>query len=342
MKIKLWINIVTFAAVGVIVFFAWGDIIAAFERMRTLNLWVLSLMVPAQIFTFFALAKLYQQFFKALGVVVPLKTLCSAVIELNFVNHVFPSGGVSGFSYFAFRLKQDGVSAAKSTLAQLARYVFTFGTFVGLLLVALILLILEDHASRLIISVVTALMVTILFGTLGTIYIIGSEDRIESFSRAAARFLNRILHIFNPKRPEIIRLGRVERMFRELHKDYVEYRSNFGKMRPALLWAVVASVSEIAVVYIAFAAHDAWVNPGALIIAYAVATVSGLLAILPGGLGVYEPIMAGVLLSAGVPNDVAVSATLVSRVVTLLLALITGYVLYHKALKRHGIDRSKS
>jgi uncharacterized membrane protein YbhN (UPF0104 family) len=57
---------------------------------------------------------------------------------------------------------------------------------------------------------------------------------------------------------------------------------------------------------------------------------------LPGGIGVYEPLMVGVLLSAGVPSGVAVSATLVSRVISLLLALSSGYFLYHRALRHYG------
>ena len=48
--------------------------------------------------------------------------------------------------------------------------------------------------------------------------------------------------------------------------------------------------------------------------------------------------MATVLLSAGVPASLALSATLISRVVTLVLALGTGYILYQRTLRRYGAD----
>jgi hypothetical protein len=335
MKLKLWLNIAAFVAIGIIVLFGWHDIKAAFEQMIRLDLWVLTLLIPVQFFAFYAIAKVYMHYFKAAGKSVSLKTLLPAAVELNFVNHVFPSGGVSGFSYLTLRLKHESISTAKSTLAQLARFAFTFLSFIGLFIVALLLLAIEDHASGLIILIATALTTTIIFATLAGAYIIGSQQRIQNFSRALAKLLNKMIHFFRPQYPETIGLGRVERVFLELHKDYQILRGDLGKMKSAFAWALAANLAEVALIYITFVAHDAWVNPGAVIIAYAMATLAGLFAILPGGLGVYEPLMAAVLVSAGIPADIALSVTLVSRVATLALALSTGYVLYHITLKRH-------
>ncbi len=336
MRLKLWINIITFAAIVLVVIFARHDIVQAFQKMQQLNLWVLALMIPGQFFAFYAVAKVYDSFFKATGSPLPLKTLLPAVVELNFVNHIFPSAGVSGFSYLTMRLRRDDVSTAKAALAQLTRFILAFVTFIGLLLVALVLLALQDQVNRFVILLSAALTFTILFGTLAVAYIIGSEYRIRDFTQGLTRLLNRLIHLFRRSHPETINLGRVERTFTELHRDYQLLRQDFGKMKPAVWWALVANVAEVAVIYVAFVAHGEWINPGALIIAYAVATIAGLVAILPGGLGVYEPLMAAVLVSSGVPSGIALSATLVSRVVALVLALGTGYILYQRAVRRYG------
>ncbi len=336
MRFKFWLNIVTFAAIAVVVVFARHDIIMAFQKMQHLNIWVLALMVPAQFFAFYAVARVYFHFFKATGTPLSMKVLLPAAIELNFVNHIFPSGGVSGFSYLTIRLRHEDISTAKATLAQLVRFMMVFVTFIGLLLLAVILLALQDQVNRFIILMATALTVSILFATLTVLYVIGTEYRIRDFTRGMSRLLNRLIHIVRPGHPETIDLGQVEKTFTELHNDYVLLRRDLRKMWPAITWALIANVAEIGLIYIAFVAHGAWINPGALIIAYAIATVAGLLAILPGGLGVYEPLMAAVLLSAGVSGTVALSATLVSRVVMLGLALGTGYVLYQRALRRYG------
>jgi uncharacterized protein (TIRG00374 family) len=336
MKLKLWINVLTFVAIVVVIVFARHDIVLAFHKLEHLNLLVLALMIPAQFFAFYAVGRVYYHFFRATGTPLPMKTLVPAAIELNFVNHIFPSGGISGFSYLTMRLKHDNISTAKATLAQLVRFTMAFVTFIALLLLALAMLAAEDRVNRFIMLLAAALTFTILFATLIVTYVIGKGDRIREFTQALSRALNRVIHIVRPHHPETINLKRTEQTFNELHEDYVLLRRDFRKMWPVVGWALLANVAEIGLIYIAFLAHGSWINPGALIIAYAIATTAGLIAILPGGLGVYEPLMATVLLSAGVPADLALSTTLVSRVVTLVLALGSGYVLYQRTLRRYG------
>jgi uncharacterized membrane protein YbhN (UPF0104 family) len=72
------------------------------------------------------------------------------------------------------------------------------------------------------------------------------------------------------------------------------------------------------------------------LIALVVANLVGLVAILPGGVGLYEPLMTAVLISGGISAPLALSATLVYRVISLLVSLLTGYFLYHRALSRYG------
>ena len=47
-------------------------------------------------------------------------------LELNFVNHTLPSGGVSGISYMTWRLGKLGVSPGRAASAQVVRYVAGF------------------------------------------------------------------------------------------------------------------------------------------------------------------------------------------------------------------------
>ena len=83
-------------------------------------------------------------------------------------------------------------------------------------------------------------------------------------------------------------------------------------------------------VYIAF---GQWVNPGAIILAYAVANFAGLIAVLPGGVGVYEALMTAVLASAGIPVAVSLPVTIMYRILTILMQLPIGYFYYHKAIQ---------
>jgi uncharacterized protein (TIRG00374 family) len=56
------------------------------------------------------------------------------------------------------------------------------------------------------------------------------------------------------------------------------------------------------------------------------ASVLGALSMLPGGIGSAEIIMVGLLISVGVPNDIAIVSTAVIRVVTLWFAVGIGFI----------------
>lgn len=342
MKWKLWINIATITALGLIIIFAWNDIAAAVASMRELNPWLLLLIIPGQLFVYFAQAHLFANFFRATSCRLPMRELFPAMLELNFVNHIFPSGGVSGFSYLTLRLKPHGISTAKSTLAQIARFAICFMGYIVLLIVALVALALQDHMSGLMLLVVSAITFTIIFFTSVIVFVIGSEQRVAIFTRGLARRMNRFIHVFRPRHPETIHLKLVEETFLELHEDYKIIRSDTGTMRRIFLWAMVVNLAEVALLYLVFLAHGAWVNPGAVIVAFVIASIAGFVAILPGGIGIYEPLMAGVLISAGVPAGLALSATLIFRVITLLLSLLTGYALYQRVVHKYGSARLSS
>lgn len=336
MKWKLWLNIITFAALALIIWAARHDIVKVFEHLKDLNLLILLLMLPAQLLVYATLAKLFFHFFRATGAEVPFKSLVAPMIELNFVNHIFPSGGVSGFSYLTLRLKPFGISTAKSTLAQLARFAFMFLGFIALLLVALVMLAVEGRTSSVMVLAVSAVTFTMLFTTTILVFVIGSESRIAAFTGALTRFLNHVIHLFRRKHPETISISRVQRTFLELHEDYALLRSDPAKMKKMILWSFLANVAELILLYIAFMAHGAFPNVGAVIVAYVIANLAGFFAILPGGIGLYEPLMTAVLISGGVDPALALSATLVYRVISLLLSLISGYALYQRAIHRYG------
>lgn len=336
MKLKLWLNLITFGALGLVIFFAWHDIELAFHNMANLNIWVLLLIVPAQLFAFYSLGKVFYHFFKATGVQLNMRELWSPMIELNFVNHIFPSGGASGFSYLTLRLKPYGVSTAKSTLAQLGRFVSTFLAFIVLMFLSLFSLAVQGDVNPLVILAVSSIAFVVLFTTGVLIFVVGTKHRIDAFTKRTTMGLNKFIHIFRRKHPETIKLDKVRKMFLELHDDYTQVRGNLKGMIPVFKWAILTNLAEASLLYIAFLAHGQWVNPGAVLIALVVANLVGLIAILPGGVGLYEPLMTAVLISGGIPAALALSATLVYRVISLLTSLITGYFLYHRALNRYG------
>jgi uncharacterized protein (TIRG00374 family) len=337
-KWKVIVNIITLLALVLTIVLVRKDVGHSLHDLGNINTYALLLMIPIQIINYHSYTKLYQSFLKILHKKVDYKFLLRVSLELNFVNHVFPSGGVSGFSYFSLRLKQRGVSTAKATFCQMMRFALTFITYLGLLFLGLLLLAVRGGASNLTILITCSLAFLVLFVTLVGIYIIGSRERINYFTQGLAKFLNYLIHFIRRKHPETINLERVKKTFDELHDNYMILKDNLPQLKLPALYSLSANVTEILTVYVVYVAYGSYVNIGAVIIAYALANFAGLIAVLPGGVGVYETLMTLVMVSAGVPAGLAISVTIMYRVLNMLLSLPVGYFLYHKALSNINVE----
>lgn len=329
---KLVLNVVTFGLLGLAVFLVRHDIANAFSDLGRINAVALLLIFPLQAQNYAAYAHLYQEFLKMLGSVQDFRLMLKVALELNFVNHVFPSGGVSGFSYFTTRLKPHGVSTAQSTLTQTMRFVLTFASFVFLLFIGLFLLALGGSASNMTIFITCSLAFSTVFLIIVGIYTVSSKQRIKIFMRSLTKGVNKVLSVVRPQHPETIKLDRVEQVCNETHENYLLLREKLPQLRTPFFYATLANITELATIYVIYIAYGSFVNPGAIIVAYALANFAGLVAVLPGGIGIYEGLMAGVMVSAGVPAGLAISVTVMYRVLTLFLGLPVGYYFYHKAL----------
>lgn len=333
---KAILNVITVILLFVAIYFVRADIGSALNDFARINAVALLLMIPLQIQNYSAYAHMYQELFAMLGNKQPFKRMFKVSLELNFVNNVFPSGGVSGFSYLTARLKPYGVSTAQSTLTQTLRFILTFSSFVILLFIGLFLLALGGSASNMIILITCSLAFLTVFAIAVGIYVASSKKRIHIFTQKLTLYVNKAIHVIRPKHPETISLKRVEKVFSETHDNYLVLKEKFPQMRRPFFYSLLANVTELATIYVVYIAYGQFVNPGAVIIAYALANFAGLIAVLPGGIGVYEGLMTAVLVSAGVPAGLAISVTVMYRVINMALSLPIGYYFYHKALDKIG------
>lgn len=329
---KLILNIVTVGALILLCYFLRDQIMQTIDNLTKVNAYALLLILPIQVMNYDAYARMYRSLFSLLGNKVRYWDMYKVSLELNLVNHVFPSGGVSGFSYFGVRMKDFEVTTGKSTLVQTMKFVLLFVSFEVLLVIGLIFLALGNQASNLVILVASSLATFLLVATFGAAFLIGSKKRINGFFTYIARFLNRAIHIVRPKTPETISVVRVQKTFTELHENYNVLKSDYRQLIRPVLFALIANASEIMTIYVVYIAFGHWVNPGAIILAYAIANFAGLISVLPGGIGIYEAIMTAVLATAGIPAAVSIPVTVMYRVLNAVVQVVPGYYFYHKAL----------
>jgi len=335
---KVIINVVTILALCLLVFAARKQIGDTIQNLGRVNLAVLLLMPVWQFVNYHANTKMFQHILVILGHRVSYKQMFRAALELNFVNNVFPSGGVSGISFFGLRMRVLGVSASKGTIVQVMKYVLVFISMQVLLFFGLFLLAIDGGVNNFLILIGSSLATVLMVMTFLIAYIVGSKRRINSFFGFLTKALNRLIFVVRPNHRETINTQKAQLLFGQLHEDYVVLKKDLSKLRIPLLWALVAAIAEISTIYTVYIAFDNLINPGAIIIAYMVANVAGLISILPGGVGIYEGLMTAVLAAAGVPAGSSIPATIMYRILNMLIQLPPGYYFYHKTLQERPRD----
>jgi uncharacterized protein (TIRG00374 family) len=332
-KWKLILNIVTVSALLILCYVIRDQIAATIENLTRVNAYALLLILPIEFINYDAYARMYQYLFGILGSKTKYWEMFKVSLELNLVNHVFPSGGVSGFSYFSLRLKQLDISTGKATLVQTMKFILLFVSFEVLLVIGLICLAFGHQANGLILLIGSSIATLLMVATVGSAFLISSETRINNFFTYITKFINKLIHLVRPKNPETISITKVQATFKDLHENYLILKSNYSLLIAPAICGFVANLTEVLAIYVVYIAFGHWVNPGAIILAYAVANFAGLVSVLPGGVGIYEALMTATLAAAGVPAAVSIPVTVMYRVLNITIQVIPGYFFYHKALK---------
>lgn len=335
---RLILTVVTIAAIFILIIALHKEILTTLKELKKINIFILSLLLPIEYINYHAQAKLYETSFETLGQRLKYWFLFRFSLELNFISTIFPSGGISGFSYINIRLRGEGVTRPQATLVQLLKTVLLYSSFLLILIAGLIILAISGRANGFLILVSSSLVTLLVVISLGSFYVIGDKRRINSVFTQLTKFLNRLIKVFRPKHSETISIRRVEANFTELHESYLLFRHNFTALKWPFIWGLIANISEVGAVYLVYVAFGHWVNPGAVIIAYAVASFAGLLSILPGGIGVYETLMISVLAAAGIPASLSIPVTIMYRIVNTMIQIVPGYYFYQKALTPESIS----
>ena len=93
--------ILTAALVGWVIYQNWPDIVDTWNYLQETNLVVLLLLIPEQLFMYFACGQIFFSYLKHQKNVKKFsdREIMSISTELNFVNHAVPAGGVGGLAF---------------------------------------------------------------------------------------------------------------------------------------------------------------------------------------------------------------------------------------------------
>jgi uncharacterized protein (TIRG00374 family) len=342
-RIKLALNIATLAILGLVVYAGREDLKGVIDELRNANLAWLLLFIPLQAVNYHSYARMYQEIFVLLKDKIGYWDMLKVTTELNFVNYVFPSAGLSGFGYFSLRMRSFGVRGSRSTMAQTMRWGVVLASFIPVLVLGVFLLALKDQVSNIVVLAASGLSfgVILLFVVVG--FMLERKNGIQNLITFVANRLETSINFFKRKSIKLLTDARSKRLGQNLHRMETDYRMIRGNWRGfgfASRWGILANLTEIATIGVCFKALGAEPVWGAIIVAYGVANIGSFVAILPGGHGVYEALMTTVLISGGVSAPLSLTATLAYRLITTILYVPPGYYFYSKAISEaRGMEK---
>lgn len=338
MSMKVWLSIISVLLLGVLVWVSWSEIIYAWQLLESVNLWILSLLIPVQIISYYAVGAMIFSYLKQKGSVAKVHGGVTArlALELNFVNHIMPTGGLSGIAYMNWRLKQFGVPSGRSTMAQVVRMAMGGVAFIILLVAAVIYIAIEGSMNRWIFIFSASIVVALMAAGVMLIFLLNSKSRVRRFSRWSRIVINGFVRFvtFGRKR-RVVAQKDIQEFFDELHDDYVALSKEKRLLIRPLLWGLVFVASDAFMFSVAFWALGYSVDFAIIVIAYGLAVAAGTFMLTPGGSGAYEAAMVGFLAVAGVTTGAAIAATLLARIIMILGTILFGYIFYQDALLRN-------
>ncbi|MEO6110122.1 MAG: lysylphosphatidylglycerol synthase transmembrane domain-containing protein [Candidatus Saccharimonadales bacterium] len=336
---RAWMTLITLVLLGVVIFLAHREILKAWDLIGQINLWVLAILIPVQFFSYYATGGMIFNYLRSKGDLKDVShwRMTRIALELNFVNHVLPSGGAAGFSYLGWLLSKYKVSVSRTTMAQIIRFALTFVSFVLLLMVAVGILILDHRIDRVILLLCVGLATVAIGATVGGILVIGSKKRLDAFSGWLTRLVNTIVRkITRGRKKKILNDTLLFNFFNDLHEDYMAIRRDRRILIRPFIWAVLANIADVALIWIAFWSLGFMINPALLFVAFGLASLAGGASVTPGGAGVYETIMIAFLASGHVSAEVAIAGTLIARVTLVLGTILFGYLFYQLTVNKYG------
>lgn len=342
MSKKALLSWITLGLVVLIVFVSRKELQHALDLLGQVNLLILTLLLPLQLIAYYAAGETMFSYLRGKGSLKETKKMEQArmALEMNFVNHTLPSGGVSGISYMTWRLSKLGVSAGKAASAQVVRYVAGFIASIILVPIAVFFVTVDGTLNRWIILISAGIVTFMLFASVGLVYVVSSRARMRRFAAWTSRTGNRLVRRLTRGRRRVwLHEDHIYKFFEDMHDDYVELKRDRRILKQPILWAILFTAADAMLFWVTFWALGAPVNPAPVLIAYVLASVAGFIVVTPGGAGAYEAIMVAFLALAGIASGAAIASIVLTRVVVLVTAIILGYVFYQQALLRYGKAR---
>jgi uncharacterized protein (TIRG00374 family) len=236
-----------------------------------------------------------------------------------------------------WRLRQIGVSSGQAAMAQIIRLGCILVAFMAILMVALLFVTADSNTSNWLVLLATTAVTAIVFVVAFAAYLVGGERRIVSFTKWISKLSNKIVQkVTFGRKKQVLSDETAVKFALELYEDFLAIKEQKKLLIKPLIWALVFTLSDMALFVVTFLALGVPFNPALIVIAVGAASLVGAVIVTPGGAGGYEATMVMILASGGMLAADATSGVILTRVILILGTLASGYIVYRRAMDKYG------
>ncbi len=325
------------AIIALVIIFAFvlpslGNYDQAFESIKAMTKFQIAVL------TIFTLANILVYVFPYMAALPRLKYSSGFVLRQTsfLISNSVPGGGAIGFGVQYAMLSSYGFKASASTSAIALTGAWNMLATISLPgIAALGLVIMNQLDSQSAIAALVGVGVAVL--SLGLFIVVFKSKKLaEKIGQYMDKIIAKIASIFKMKRPASLKKSVMD--FRESAYDTTVNR-----------WKLLASTNylqqlmQFSVLFVALQILD----PGSIsftsaLAAFAISRLGTFIPITPGGVGTVDALLVSSLTQAGVPNDIALAATLIWRFATFVPQLFIGGAtfIYWRAIQARKLKNS--
>lgn len=328
MKLRHFLFFLALVVIVILAYTQFSQVQSFGSLIKKMHWWLLFLIFPIRYFYYRANAKYFERFFLVFKQKTNFKKLFEATVTMNFVNIVFPSGGLSGVGYLRKILSPD-IDSTNTTLAQLCWYLLSFFAYLIFLLVAFVMLLLSNQVIHISSRIIVLVLFIILSVAVAGLLFIFNPNLTENVTIVAFKPINALLKLIKKR---IFGKARIKRFLNQIRDSIGFLKQNYTKLGKPFFYCCLMIFWDILTIYIIFMAFDEFVNPGIVVAGYIIALITSLASVVTAGIGVYEAGMVATFVGLNVAFDTAFAVTIVYRIIALWMFIPVGLLFYKRTL----------
>jgi uncharacterized protein (TIRG00374 family) len=293
-------------------------------ELQTANLFYYSLAFVSIILSMLFSSLVWHRLLNLLSIKAPFRKAFLYVWIGTFADILVPAESVSGDVSKVYLLsKNSGVNSGKVVASVVSHRILYMTVSLGGLIIGSIYFVLKYRPPELILDFILVIASCNAF----SIVLLGYLCFREQTTKKIVNWVISLAARISRGRWELTSLrSKAQKMLEAFHRGINILARNPRGLTWPVVFSMIAWLFHFLVAFLVFASVGFKISPSAIIIVYSInISLQGVPIGIPGQVGFMEIVMTNLYMLLGVPVDISVAATVLTRIITLWFRLVVGY-----------------